>query len=137
MAQKYLLDTNICAYLLRGKYNVAARIDEVGIKNCCISELTVAELMFGKIYGQIKGGPKYRDQRLNQFFSTIKVLPINIAFDLYANEKARLQIAGTPADDFDLLIGCTAVSKKMIMVTENVKDFKNIKDIKLENWIQR
>jgi len=39
--------------------------------------------------------------------------------------------------DFDLLIGCTAVEYEMIMVTENVKEFKRIEDIKVENWVKR
>ena len=43
---------------------------------------------------------------------------------------------GKPTGDLDLLIGCTAVAKKMIMVTENVDDFKNIKDIRIENWLE-
>lgn len=65
-------------------------------------------------------------------------LPIIDVLDLYAKEKVRLRLAGTPADDnFDLLIGCTAVKYGMIMVTENIKDFKNIQGIQLQNWIQR
>lgn len=39
--------------------------------------------------------------------------------------------------DFDLLIGCTAIENKLIMVTENVNEFKRIDDIKIENWIKR
>jgi tRNA(fMet)-specific endonuclease VapC len=39
--------------------------------------------------------------------------------------------------DFDLLIGCTAVEKYMIMVTENVKEFERILNLRIENWIQR
>lgn len=46
-------------------------------------------------------------------------------------------LTGTPTGEFDLLIGCTAVAEKMIMVTENVDDFKNIKGIQIENWIER
>jgi len=61
----------------------------------------------------------------------------NVREQIYAEEKARLALAGTPTGEFDLLIGCTAVAKKMIMVTENVKDFQNIKDIQIENWIER
>lgn len=56
---------------------------------------------------------------------------------MYAKEKARLTMAGTPTSDFDLLIGCTAVSRKMVMVTQNIKDFENIKDIHLENWVNK
>jgi len=132
----YLLDTNICAYWLRDKYDVKDRINAVGMENCYISEVTIAELKFGKVYGRLKGRPKYQDQRLEQFFDDINVLHIEPYFDHYAEEKARLELAGTPShDDFDLLIGCTAVAEDMVMVTQNVKDFKNIRDIQIENWI--
>ena len=60
------------------------------------------------------------------------------AFDMFASEKARLRFAGTPMEDnFDLLIGCTSVIYRLVMVTENLKDFKNISNIRLENWIRR
>ena len=133
--QRYMLDTNICAFWLRDKYDVKYRVNEVGMENCYISEITVAELKFGKEYGKLKGGPKYKDQKLDEFFNDINVLPIAPIFDLYGVEKARLRMAGTPTSDYDLLIGCTAVAEKMVMVTQNVKDFKNIKGIKIENWI--
>ena len=57
---------------------------------------------------------------------------------MFASEKARLRLAGTPMEDnFDLLIGCPSVIHRMVMVTENLKDFKNISNIRLENWIWR
>ncbi|WP_288909981.1 PIN domain-containing protein [uncultured Bacteroides sp.] len=49
--KKYLLDTNICIFLLRGKYDVDKKIDQVGLENCCISEITVAELKYGAELG--------------------------------------------------------------------------------------
>lgn len=137
MKQKYLLDTCICVCWLRDKYNVRERINAVGFDNCCISEITVAELKYGKVLGQLKGGPKYKEQPMKEFFEAITVLPIAPFYDRYAEEKAHLTLAGTPTGEFDLLIGCTAVTKKMVMVTENVDDFKNIKDIKIENWVKR
>ncbi|MFC5284307.1 PIN domain-containing protein [Pedobacter alpinus] len=45
--KKYLLDTNICAYFLNGKFNLGERIENIGIENCFISEITVAELKYG------------------------------------------------------------------------------------------
>jgi len=102
---KYLLDTNICIFLLRGKYNVDLKIDNVG---------------------------------LNEFINSIEVVPIAGTYDLYASEKVRLRMAGTPIEDnFDLLIGCTAILHDMILVTENIKDFKGLKGIQIENWINR
>ena len=133
----YLLDTNICVFLLRGQYDVDKKIDEVGLENCHISEITMAELKYGAELGR-KKGIKQRAQGLDSFLSSIQILPISNAIDLYASEKARLRLAGTPADDdFDLLIGCTAIVNDLIMVTENIKDFKNFSNIKLENWIKR
>lgn len=134
---QYLLDTNICVFLLRGQYGVDKKIDEVGLENCHISEITMAELKYGAELGR-KKGIKQRAQGLDSFLSSIQILPISNAIDLYASEKARLRLAGTPADDdFDLLIGCTAIANDLIMVTENIKDFKNFSNIKLENWIKR
>lgn len=134
---QYLLDTNICVFLLRGQYDVDKKIDEVGLENCHISEITMAELKYGAELGR-KKGIKQRAQGLDSFLSSIQILPISNAIDLYASEKARLRLAGTPADDdFDLLIGCTAIANDLIMVTENIKNFKNFSNIKLENWIKR
>ena len=133
---KYLLDTCICAYILRGKFDINKRVEAVGgMGNCCISEITVAELNFGREYGKIKGGPKYKDQKLENFFADIHILPDEPAFELFGREKARLTAAGTRTEDFDLLIGCTAVVNDMILVTQNVKDFKNIDGVRIEIWI--
>ena len=130
MANRYLLDTNICVFLLRGKYDVDKMLDKVGLENCYISEITEAELKYGAELGRRKG-LKQRIQILENLFTTVQILPISKAIDLFASEKARLRLAGTPADDdFDLLIGCTAIVHNMTMVTENIKDFKNLSGIK-------
>ena len=135
--QRSLLDTNICAFWLRDKFGIKYRVNEVGMENCYISEITVAELIYGREYGKLKGGPKYRDEKLEQFFEDINVLPVAPVFERYGTEKARLRLAGTPTGDFDLLIGCTSVEEEMVMVTENVDDFKNIRGIRIENWVDR
>lgn len=137
MYKKYLLDTNICIHLLRGKFHVDVLIDKVGFDNCYISEVTIAELKYGSELGR-QMGYHGRDEKLEDFLSHINVLPIIDVLDLFASEKARLRLSGTPGDDnFDLLIGCTSVYYGMTMVTENLKDFKNIQNIHLENWISR
>lgn len=135
--KQYLLDTNVCIFLLRGQYDIDKKLDEVGLENCHISEITEAELKYGAELGR-KKGIRQRTEQLGKFLSSIEILPISDAINLYASEKARLRLAGTPADDdFDLLIGCTAIVNNMIMVTENLKDFRNFSGIQLENWIER
>ena len=117
--KQYLLDTNVCVFLLRGQYAIDKKLDNVGLENCHISEITEAELKYGAELGRRKG-LRQRMEHLNEFLASINILPISDAIDLYASEKARLRLAGTPADDdFDLLIGCTAIVNDMVMVTEN------------------
>lgn len=56
--------------------------------------------------------------------------------DFYAEEKARLMKSGNLIDDFDLLIGSTAVVHEMTMVTNNETHFERIKGIKIKNWVK-
>lgn len=84
-----MLDTCICICWLRDKFNVRERINAVGFDNCCISEMTVAELKVGKILGQLKGGPKYKEQPMREFFDAIPIIPVSPILDRYAEEKAR------------------------------------------------
>ncbi|MBQ3876704.1 MAG: PIN domain-containing protein [Prevotella sp.] len=133
----YLLDTNICAFYLRGKYDVDQFIDRVGWNHCYISEITVLELKMGVELSKQRDGVD-RSPQLNLFLSDIQILPINDAIDIAAQEKIRLRLSGTPCDDnFDLLIACTAMANDMVCVTDNTKDFHRFKNIKLENWISR
>lgn len=128
---QYLLDTNICIYYIKGLYDLKSKFEEVGPENCFISEITLAELKFGVA----KSKAKEKNQKaLDNFLSGIQLLPIFPALDIYAEEKARLQKSGKIIDDFDLLIGATAVSFDLVMVTNNTNHFNRIKDIKLENW---
>jgi len=130
----YLLDTNICVHFLRGQFELLEKLNEVGISNCSISEITLAELIYG---AECSDHPTKNRQLIEQLISQMTVLPILGAINKYGKEKARLRKAGTMIDDFDLLIGCTAVENSMIMVTENQSEFGRISDIRMENWIQR
>jgi len=128
---QYLLDTNICIYYIKGLYDLKSKFEVVDPENCFISEITLAELKFGVA----KSKAKEKNQKaLDSFLSGIQLLPIFPALDIYAEEKARLQKSGKIIDDFDLLIGATAVSFDLVMVTNNTNHFNRIKDIKLEDW---
>jgi tRNA(fMet)-specific endonuclease VapC len=133
----YLLDTNICIFYLRGKYDIDQLIDKVGWENCYISEITELELKMGIEFSTQRDGID-RSRQLNQFLSDIKILPIYGAIDIAASEKIRLRLAGTPCDDnFDLLIACSAIANNMVCVTDNTKDFHRFRNIRLENWVDR
>ena len=128
---QYLLDTNICIYFIKGLYELKSKFKDVGPENCFISEITLAELKFGVAKSQAK---KKNQHALKNFLTGIQIIPIFPALDIYASEKARLQKSGKIIDDFDLLIGATAVSFDLVMVTNNTHHFNRIKDIKLEDW---
>jgi tRNA(fMet)-specific endonuclease VapC len=74
---------------------------------------------------------------VKRFISNFKILHIYECPPLYADIKAGLRERGELIDDFDLLIGASAVKSKLILVTENIKHLKRIPNIKIENWINR
>lgn len=129
--KKYLIDTNICIYYIKGKFNLDKKFNEVESKNCFISEITLAELKFGVANSE---KPAKNILVLENFLTGVSILPIYHSLDFYATEKSRLRKAGTPIDDFDLLIGATAITHQLIMVTNNVKHFKRIKNIITTDW---
>ncbi len=131
---KYLLDSNICIHFLRGQYNLNNQFKSVGFENCAISEITLAELVFG---AEKSSNPAKNHKLIKELISHFIILPIFDSIFLYGKEKARLQKKGTPISDFDLLIGTTAVENNLTMVTENIKEFSRISNINIENWIKR
>lgn len=131
---QYLLDTNICIHFFRGGYKLDEKIEKVGVANCAISVITLSELVFGAENSKY---PERNHELIDNFSKQITILPIYDSIYLYGKEKFRLRKKGIMISDFDLLIGCTAVEKDLIMVTENSKEFKRISNIKLENWINR
>lgn len=132
---RYLLDTNTCVFFLRGKLNLAAIIQEKGRENCYLSEITVVELRYG---AENSDNPAASHKAVDNFVSGLAVLPIFGCIRRYAQEKVRLRRIGKPMhDEFDLLIGVTAVEHELILVTDNSKDFVRLEGIQLENWFKR
>ena len=130
----YLLDTNICIFYMKGRYQLDEKIAKVGQNNCYISEITVAELLFGAARSANK--EKHLKQ-IASFIGQFKILPIYNALSIFADKKAELYAKGQPIDDFDILIDATAIYHKLVMITENVKHLNHLSSIKIENWIER
>lgn len=129
----YLLDTDICIFLLKGKYGIIEKIKEVGPDNCAISEITIGELSFGAFKS---ANPEKHIKDVAQIEDLFDVIPIYESLEIFGKEKARLNKSGNGIPDFDLLIGVTAVQRGMIMVTNNEKHLSRIEGIRLENWIK-
>lgn len=128
----YLLDTNICIYYFKGLFGLKEKIEKIGFQNFAISEITLAEL----IYGAEKSEQKEKNINVIEDFSeTITIIPILDSIRIYGKEKARLKTNGTIISDLDLFIGATAIVNSMILVTRNTKEFERLENIKIENWI--
>lgn len=132
--KRYLLDTNICVFYLKGKYDLLTKIEKIGRQHCFISEITVAELLYGASCSNDKERVL---SEVNRFINQFEVLPIYESLSTFADAKAQLRKEGILIDNFDLLIGVTAIHHKLIMVTENVKHLNRLPQIKIENWINR
>ena len=132
---QYLLDTNICVFFLRGKFNLDDIIKEKGRENCFISEITVVELRFG---AENSDDPNKSHKAVDVFLKGLSIIPIFGSIRRYAKEKVRLRRLGKPIhDEFDLLIGVTAIENKLTLITDNLKDFERLDGIKTENWFKR
>ena len=129
--KQYLLDTNICIFFIKGLYDLKNKIYKAGPENCFISEITLAELKFGVENSQAK---EKNALALDHFLTGVIILPIFPSLDIYAQEKARLRKAGQTVDDFDLLIGATAIANDLILVTNNVGHLGRMKGVQVEDW---
>ena len=128
----YLFDTDICVFRLRRQFNIDRRLVQIGKRNCCISEITIAELRFG---AERSNQREEQTRLIDAMYDVFTVLPITHAIRLYAAEKARLWSIGQKLADFDLLIGATAVYHGLVLVTNNMKHFERMQSLQLENWM--
>jgi len=125
------LDTDICLFYLKGEYNLNQKIKDIGVGNCCISEITVLEL----IYGARKSENYEKHIRdVDKIRELFEVIPIEEAYEEFAKEKVRLKKTGTLIPDFDLLIGATSLSRNMKMITNNERHLSRLENIEIENW---
>jgi tRNA(fMet)-specific endonuclease VapC len=131
---EYLLDTNICIHYFKGQFGIKERIEKIGFKNFAISEITLAEL----VYGAEKSQQKEKNMKVvENFAEKIEILSILSSLKIYGKEKARLRSIGKIIGDLDLFIGSTAIVNDMIMVTRNTREFERLDGIRIENWIDQ
>lgn len=131
---KFLLDTDVVISLLRGNKKVAESIDGVGISTCCISEITKAELLYGVELSRRKGR-KSDALLVDRLLDILEIIPLGNSLSVFASIKADLVCSGTPIEDFDLLIGCTALVNSFVLVSGNSAHMSRIKGLSLEDWI--
>ncbi len=131
---KYLLDTDICIYLLHGDERVRDRVAQVGIESISVSILTIGELYFGAFNS---ARVKANLQRVRELLSEPGPAIISVdkkAVECFGRFKADLRRKGQIIGDFDLLIAGIAVGNELKLVTNNIGHFNRIPEVLLENW---
>jgi tRNA(fMet)-specific endonuclease VapC len=130
----YLLDTNIISDIIRNPFGPAARrIEKIGHGELCTSIVVAAELR----YGSAKKGSLKLLSRIESVLETIPVLPLDVPADAeYAGIRAELEAAGRIIGLNDLLIGAHACALGLTLVTDNMREFKRIRGLEVENWLE-
>lgn len=132
---RYMLDTNICIYSIKHKpEQVFLRLQEHNPADICISSVTYAELVYGVEKSQ---AVEKNRLALTLLLSNIEILNFDaLAAESYGKIRADLEKQGTPIGPLDIMIAGHAKSLGYTVVTNNTKEFKRIKDLKLENWTE-
>jgi tRNA(fMet)-specific endonuclease VapC len=130
---QYMLDTNICIYViknyppkLRERFNLLA-------EQLCMSGITLAELR----YGAEKSSRRLENlQAIEQFSGRLEVLPFPAkAAAHFGQIRADVERLGKPVGPLDMLIGAHARAEGLIVVTNNAREFQRLPGVRVENWV--
>ena len=132
---KYMLDTNICIYIIKRKpVNVLERFKQTDISKISISSITLSELFYGV---SKSSKPKQNFTALTQFVAPLEILAFSgEAAQYYGELRAHLEKQGTPIGSLDMLIAAHALSITSTLVTNNEKEFKRVPNLSIENWVR-
>ena len=130
----YLLDTNICIYLIEKKpISVLAKFNEHTVGGIGISTISVAELSYGVYKSSLRD---QNQQALLQFLAPLVIAEFDTdAAFVYGQVRADLEAQGTPFGSLDTLIAGHAVSLGVTVVTNNEREFSRVPKLKVENWV--
>ena len=132
---RYMLDTNICRYVIKHKpESVFRKLKKIKPEDVCISSITYAELAYGV---EKSAQPERNRLALSMMLSSIEI----VAFDDtaaadYGEIRASLEKGGTPIGSLDMLIAAHARSAGCTLVTNNTKEFCRVEGLEVVNWVK-
>lgn len=133
---RYLLDTDICIYLIKEKDPaLKLKLYEKGIGCCAISAITLAELSHG-----VEKSSKIEQNKLalGLFLVPFELLPFSTAAAfIYGSIRQQLELCGEIIGGYDLLIAAHALAEGLTLVTNNAGEFSRVDGLSVENWINR
>ncbi len=132
----YMLDTNICIYVLKS-HSEKLRKKFKAVKSVCISSITYAELCYGIENGE-RSLQEARWKQLNQFAQRLYIAAWEeAAAREYGSIRAHLKRQGSLIGNNDLLIVAHARSLGATLVTNNVREFNRVPGLAVENWVEK
>jgi len=131
---RYMLDTNICIAIIKGKpLKALRRLGRLSAGDVGISTITLAELRYGIAKSQ---NIERNRQALEEFLLPLEVADFDeSAASAYGTVRADLENAGRPIGPLDTQIGAHALSLNSVLVTNNAAEFRRIKGLEVENWL--
>jgi tRNA(fMet)-specific endonuclease VapC len=128
----YLLDTNTCVYAIKRERDLTRRLQEHSPDDFGISAITVAELWFGAAKSS---RPQHTRSSVDAFLEPFEILPFaSESAEDYAEIRLQLEKAGQPIGERDLLIAAIAKSRRLTVVSHNVREFSRVSGLKVEDW---
>ena len=127
---KYMLDTDIIIYTIKKKPSHVRRMFNVHSGEMCISTVTLGELLFG---AENSSDPKKNMDVVEGFVARVNVLDYDYdAARQFGQLKEELK--RNPIGGYDLMIAAHARSTGLILVTNNVREFKRVPGLRIKNW---
>jgi len=132
---RFLLDTNLCIYVLKNRpQELRSRFNQRA-SQLCISSIVLSELMYG---AEKSSRPDENMARLESFCARLEVLPYDDnAAAHFGQIRADLERRGEIIGAYDLMIAAHARSRGLVLVTNNEREFRRVEGLVVENWLAR
>lgn len=130
---KYLLDTNICIYIIKRRPSTTVdRIRSTAPEDVAVSTITLAELEYGAAKSL---DPNRNRLALLEFLVPFTILDFDQGAAIhYGSIRAALEAKGEPIGAMDMLIAAQARSRGLVLVTNNVREFRRVDGLEVQNW---
>jgi len=130
----YILDTNICIYIIKKKPDsVLQRLSQIPLEQIGVSSITIAELVYG---ARKSSNPEKNISALNSFLIPFEIFNFDYnATTEYGKIRSSLEKKGTPIGPLDTLIAAHAKSLNYTLVTNNEHEFRRVEGLQVENWV--
>jgi len=130
---QYMLDTNICIYVMKRYPDALAERFDALADRLCLSAVTLCELQ----YGAEKSARRLENlAAIDAFAARLDMLSFPVKASMhFADIRATLERKGTPIGPFDMMIAAHARAEGLTLVTNNTREFDRVEGLKVENWV--